>query len=168
MPLHVEKTPLEKVLLIKPAVFKDHRGEYAETYNSKAYKASGIGIDFVEDDISISKKHVLRGIHGDQETWKLISCLHGEFYFVVVNWDPASAQYGQWTSFILSETNRHQVLVPPKFGNGHLVLSEKAIFHYKQSSYYNREGQFTLYWNDPRLNIQWPDDKPILSKRDGG
>jgi dTDP-4-dehydrorhamnose 3,5-epimerase len=71
-------------------------------------------------------------------------------------------------SFVLSEQNRQQVLIPPKFGNGHVVLSDQAIFHYKQSTYYNREGQFTLLWNDPTLNISWPVSDPILSDRDRG
>ncbi len=168
--LEIEKTPLEKVCLIKkpPTRFKDERGEYVETYNEKLYKAAGIGIDFVQDDISVSKKQVLRGIHGDQTTWKLVSCLYGEFYLVVVNWDPDSSQYGRWISFNLSAENRHQVLIPPKFGNAHQVLSETAIYHYKQSTYYDRAGQFTLLWNDPRLKIVWPLKDPILSGRDLG
>ncbi len=111
---------------------------------------------------------MLRGIHGDAETWKLVSCLYGKFYLVVVNWDKNSSQFGKWDSFVLSEQNRMQVLIPPKFGNGHLVLSEQAIFHYKQNSNYNRAGQFTLLWNDPQLNIWWPIKNPIVSRRDEG
>jgi len=111
---------------------------------------------------------VLRGIHGDDKTWKLISCLYGSFYFVVVNNDPTSPQYRQWASFTLSDTNRLQVLVPPKFGNGHLVMSERAIFHYKQTTEYNRSGQFTLVWNDPSLKLWWPIQNPIVSERDQG
>jgi len=109
---------------------------------------------------------VLRGIHGDAETWKLISCLHGRFYLVVVNCDQESKDFGKWQSFVLSEHNRHQVLVPPKFGNGHLVLSDVTIFHYKQSTYYHPEGQFTYVWNDPRLKLWWPAKSPIVSMRD--
>ena len=133
----IEKTKLDGVLLIKPNVFEDHRGQYVETYNEKLYNEHGINVKFVQDDISISSKHVLRGIHGDAETWKLISCLHGKFYLVVVNCDQESENFGKWQSFTLSEYNRHQVLVPPKYGNGHLILSEQAIFHYKQNTYYN-------------------------------
>lgn len=167
--LEVEKTDLDGVLLIKPSThFKDFRGEYVETYNEKLYQEAGIDLHFVQDDISTSKKNVLRGIHGDQKTWKLVTCLYGEFYMVVVNWDPASPQYKKWTSFVLSDKNRHQVLIPPKFGNGHLVLSEQAVFHYKQSTYYDRAGQFTLRWNDADLNLRWPIQSPILSERDGG
>ncbi|MFA5317019.1 MAG: dTDP-4-dehydrorhamnose 3,5-epimerase family protein [Dehalococcoidales bacterium] len=165
--MEVTRTKLDGVLLIKPpTIFEDFRGTYVETYNEKLYTEAGITAKFVQDDISVSKKNVLRGIHGDGETWKFISCLYGQFYLVVVNWDKASPQYRQWESFELSDKNRLQVLVPPKFGNGHLVQSELAIFHYKQSTYYNRAGQFTILWNDPGLNIQWPVKNPILSRRD--
>ena len=167
--MEVKKTKLDGVLLIKPpTVFEDYRGTYVELYNRELYKESGVAVNFVQDDISVSSHHVLRGIHGDAETWKLISCLHGKFYLMVINWDETSLQYRQWEAFTLSDQNRLQVLVPPKFGNGHVVLSEVAIFHYKQSSYYNRAGQFTILWNDPDLNLWWPVRNPILSQRDEG
>lgn len=167
--MEVAKTSLDGVLLITPpTIFRDFRGEYVETYNESLYRTEGIAVSFVQDDISVSYKHVLRGIHGDQETWKLVSCLYGEFFLAVVNWDPASSQHGKCETFNLSEQNRLQVLIPPKFGNGHVVLTDKAIFHYKQSTYYNRPGQFTILWNDPRLAIPWPVKRPILSTRDQG
>lgn len=167
--MEVTKSKLDGVVVIKPpTIFEDFRGTYVETYNEQIYHEAGIDIKFVQDDISVSTQHVLRGIHGDQETWKLISCLSGKFYLVVVNWDSTSPQYRQWEAFTLSEENRLQVLVPPKFGNGHLVLSDRAIFNYKQSSYYNRAGQFTLIWNDPQLKIWWPIKNPIVSPRDQG
>jgi dTDP-4-dehydrorhamnose 3,5-epimerase len=167
--MEVSKTKLDGVLLIKPpTIFEDFRGTYVETYNERLYGEAGITLKFVQDDISVSSQNVLRGIHGDATTWKLISCLYGKFYLVVVNWDKASAQFGKWESFVLSDSNRLQVLVPPNFGNGHVVLSKVAIFHYKQTSYYDRVGQFTILWNDPKLNIWWPIKAPILSRRDEG
>jgi len=167
--LKVEKTKLDGVLLITPAtVFEDFRGTYVETYNEQLYQEGGIKVKFVQDDISVSSQNVLRGIHGDSETWKLVSCLYGKFYLVVVNNDKNSPQFKQWVSFSLSDTNRLQVLIPPWFGNGHLVLSETAIFHYKQSTYYNRAGQFTILWNDPNFSIWWPIQQPIISQRDQG
>ena len=167
--MEVIKTELDRVLLIKPpTTFEDFRGTYVELYNDKIYNDAGINVKFIQDDISTSSRYVLRGIHGDSETWKLISCLYGKFYLVVINNDKDSAQYKQWESFVLSDQNRLQVLIPPKFGNGHIVLSEQAIFHYKQSSSYNREGQFTLFWNDPQLNIWWPIKNPMVSRRDEG
>ena len=167
--MKVKKTGLDGVLVIEPpGIFNDFRGTYVETYNEAQYRAAGIDVDFIQDDISVSRKHVLRGIHGDSVTWKLVSCHSGKFYLVVVNWDKTSAQFGKWESFELSDENRLQVLIPPNFGNGHVVLSDMAIFHYKQSTYYDRSRQFTILWNDPGLNIRWPVSNPILSKRDSG
>jgi len=164
--IEVSKTELDGVLLIRPSVFEDHRGEYVETYNEQLYADNGIDVKFVQDDISVSIRDVLRGIHCDSETWKLISCLYGRFYFVVVNCDEGAEGFGRWQSFELSDKNRLQVLVPPKHGNAHLVLSDTAIFHYKQSTYYDRSKQFTYKWDDSRFKIWWPIKSPILSQRD--
>jgi len=163
----VRKTKLDGVLLISPPTnFEDFRGEYVEIYNRDLYRAAGIDADFVQDDISVSSRHVLRGIHGDSQTTKLVSCLHGRFYLLVVNAIPGHPQEGQWEGFTLSEKNRLQVLIPAGFGNGHVVLSESAIFHYKQDSQYDRAGQFTIAWNDPRYDFWWPVKSVILSRRD--
>ena len=167
--LKVEKASLAGVLKITPpTIHEDFRGCYVETYNRDLYRAAGIDTEFVQDDISVSHQHVLRGIHGDQNTWKLISCLSGQFYLAVVNWDPGSDQYRKWEGFTLSEHNRLQVLVPPRFGNGHVVMTSRAIFHYKQSTNYDRQGQFTIPWNDEGLKIWWPITNPIVSLRDSG
>lgn len=162
----VENTKLENVLLIRMDVFEDHRGEYIETYNEKLYRDNGIAARFVQDDMSVSHRNVLKGIHGDATTWKLISYLYGKFYLVVINYDKESKDYGKWESFVLSDRNKQQLLVPPKYGNGHLCLSSKSIFHYKQSSYYDPSKQFTIKWNDPKFRIWWPVGRPILSLRD--
>ncbi len=164
--MEVQNTELDGVKLIKLRTFEDFRGEYVETFNEEAYRENGIDVKFIQDDISVSSRHVLRGIHGDAETWKLISCLHGRFYLVVVNNDRNSPQYRRWQGFTLSDANRNQVLVPPLFGNGHVVLTETAIFHYKQNTYYNPRGQFTIVWNDPTYGIWWPVKAPMLSRRD--
>ena len=167
MSLEVTKTELDGVLIIKPiTLFEDFRGTYVETYNKPRYKAAGISAEFIQDDISVSSKNVLRGVHGDAETTKLVSCLAGKFYLVVVNNDPDSPQFRKWIGITLSDKNYSQVLIPPKFGNGHLVLSESAIFHYKQTTEYNREGQFTIKWDDEDFGIWWPISNPTLSKRD--
>lgn len=167
--LTVRPTRLDGVKLLEPTTrFEDFRGEYVEIWNRQLAHEAGIDVDFVQDDISISTQNVLRGIHGDTSTWKLISCLHGRFYLVVINNDPSSPQYRQWEGFTLSDRNRLSILVPPRFGNGHYVISEQAIFHYKQSSYYDRAGQFTLAWDDPELGLWWPTRDPIVSQRDQG
>lgn len=163
--MKIKKTKLNGVFLLEHLEFKDHRGKYVESFNLQDFNKFK-KINFLQDDFSISKKNVLRGFHGDTKTWKLVSCIHGKFLLVVVNNVKKDPQYLKTFKIMLSDKKYQQVLIPPKFGNAHLVLSDKAIFHYKQSTYYDRAGQFTIKWNDPRLKIQWPIKKPILSKRD--
>lgn len=173
------KTSLEGVLLIKPDPFEDFRGEYLETFNEEIYlreiaknlkgtiyQKAAKRLHFVEDDISTGSKGVLKGIHGDSKTWKMVQCLLGKFYLVVLNNNPKSKQYGKWEGFTLSDKNRLQVLIPPLYGNGHVVLSEYDIYHYKQTKYYAPKNQFTIKWDDPRFKIWWPIKNPILSVRD--
>lgn len=164
--MEVVKTKLDGVLLVKPDIHEDFRGGFTETYNKELYKKNGIAVDFVQDDYSTSSKYVLRGLHGDGKTWKLIDCMHGKFYFVVLNIIDGSSQYGQWESFTLSDTNHWQVLVPPKFANGHLALTDKIILHYKQSEYYDPKGQFSIRYDDPKFKIWWPVKNPLISMRD--
>lgn len=168
--MKINRTELDGVLVITPpTISEDFRGSYIETYNEKMYAAAGIDIKFVQDDISISSQNVLRGIHGDDETWKLISCLYGRIYVAVVNCkEEDSEDFGRWNAFVLSDKNNLQVLVPPKHGVAHLIMSKKAIFHYKQSTYYNRQKQFSYRFDDPRFQIWWPVKNPILSERDEG
>jgi dTDP-4-dehydrorhamnose 3,5-epimerase len=162
----IKKTKLKGVYKIQSYKFSDFRGAFVETYNLKMFNKNVKKIKFIQDDISVSKKNVLRGIHGDNKTWKLLSCVHGKIYFVVLNNDAKSKQYGKWQSFIMSDNDYDQILVPPKFGNAYLVLSDKAVFSYKQSTYYRKSTQFSISWKDPRFKIKWPIKKPILSKRD--
>ncbi|MEL7061575.1 MAG: dTDP-4-dehydrorhamnose 3,5-epimerase [Acidobacteriota bacterium] len=155
--------------LVRPDVFEDHRGRYVETWNVRDYRfldLEGEEIVFVEDDISRSHAGVLRGLHGDGETWKLVQCLLGEIVLVVVDMRPDSPAFRRWLRFDLSAANRLQVLIPAGCANGHLALSD-CLFSYKQSRHYGgAERQFTVRWNDPGLGIPWPVDRPILSERD--
>ena len=164
--MQIQQTSLNGVYLIKPDIFEDFRGNYTEVYNLKEYKEAGLNVDFVKDDLSTTYKGVLRGMHGDAKTTKLVQCAYGRIYQVVVNCNPDSEQYGKWEAFILSAENRHQVYIPPMFGNGFYVLSDVAVYSYKQSTYYGDAKQFTYKWNDPKLGIVWPDNHPILSERD--
>ena len=168
--MEVFTTKLESVLLIKPpTVFEDFRGHYIETYNRNAYFTAGIPIDFIQDDISDvapprAARHPWR--HQDLEADLLPAGQllpgRGEQRPELVAVPRVGGIYP------VRDSNHLQVLVPPNFGNGHLVMSERAIFHYKQSTEYNRAGQFTLPWNDPALNIWWPMPNPIVSERDQG
>ena len=130
------------------------------------------------------KKNVLRGLHGDKKTWKLISCPYGKFFLVVVNCIKNSKDYLKWKSYILSHKSGLQVLVPPNYANGHYCLSNVCLFHYKlayRGKYAEVDQQFSLKWDDPKLDIKWPlqrrkkmdklklsyiYSKPILSGRD--
>lgn len=148
---------------IKPKIFKDHRGEYIETWNKDEYNKI-IWLDFVQDDISTSKFGVLRGLHGDYKTWKLIQCLKGEIFVAIA--DCREEHKKVIKTFILNDVNREQLLIPPGCANGHQVLSKDGcIFSYKQSTYYEgSDKQFTVGWDS--LNIDWPIKNPILSLRD--
>ena len=163
-------TIIEDLLVITQDIHYDFRGEYVETFSAKTYNfadAEERRIEFVEDDISLSRQYVLRGLHGDSKTWKLIQCLFGEFYYVVADMRPMSKTYLQWQSVVLNDRNRRQVLVPANCANGHLCLSERCLFSYKQSEYYEGAGkQFTVRWDEPMLGIRWPINTPILSERD--
>ena len=145
--------------------FIDHRGYYWTSWKKETLK----NIRFRHDKFSLSKKNVLRGLHGDSKTWKLISCPYGKFLLVVVNCVKKSKNYLQWRSWILSQKNGVQILIPPNYANGHLCLSKRCLFHYKLSYkgfYLDVEDQFSLRWNDPKLNIHWKINRPILSNRD--
>ncbi len=161
-------TKLPDVAIIEPNIFYDYRGEYIETWNVESYKVFNNGnITFKQDDISTSAKHTLRGLHGDFETWKLVQCLYGSLLQVVVDMRPNSKTYLQYDMFPINDKNRSQILIPPGFANGHLVMSDFGIFSYKQSTLYvGADAQFTVKWDDPKINIPWPINNPILSLRD--
>ena len=161
-----EKTSLEGVFLVKPSVHEDSRGNFYETYNEKEYKEAGLTAVFVQDDVSKSAKGVLKGMHGDPGTYKLVQCTFGSVFAVVVNCDEVSKDFGKWESFILSDENKHQLYIPPMYGNGYFVLSRLAVYTYKQSSYYGQFQQFTYKYNDPRFGIKWPGQASIISERD--
>ena len=153
-----------EIKVFQPNSFEDYRGELYTIFNQDEHQ-----LVFNHDKVAVSRQHVLRGIHGDAKATKLITCLSGEIYLVVVDNRPESPNYLKWDSIILNENNKRQVLVPPGFGNGHLVLSNKAVFFYKWSyegEYPDVKDQFSLNLKDPRINIHWPIDNPILSERD--
>jgi dTDP-4-dehydrorhamnose 3,5-epimerase len=153
-----------EVKIYQPDSFEDYRGELYTLFKQEEHE-----LVFNHDKVSVSRQNVLRGMHGDSKSWKLITCLSGVVYLVVIDSRPESPNYLKWDSIVLSETNRKQVLVPPMFANGHLVLSSQATFFYKWSypgDYPDVKDQFTLKWNNPKINIHWPIDNPILSNRD--
>ena len=151
-----------EVKIFEPSSFEDFRGELYTLF-----KQEESDLIFNHDKVSISRKNVLRGLHGDSKAWKLITCLYGEVYLVIVDNRPESQNYLKWDSIILTHKNKKSVLVPPMFANGHLVLSNEATFFYKWSylgEYPDVKDQFSLKWDS--LNIHWPINNPILSQRD--
>lgn len=159
-------TKMKGVLVIRLAPFEDSRGRFVELYNQKSYAEALGGLQFVEDDISVSRKNVLRGLHCDRKAWKLVSCLHGKVYVVVANCNHNSPYFGQWMGLTIEGEAPVQILIPPFFALGHLVISGVAVFHYKQSEYYSLERQSTYRYDNSSFGIKWPVDNPILSKRD--
>ena len=165
MNLITKNTTLPGVKLVITDRFEDYRGELGGIYDDQKYASAGLDAKFVYDMVSMSYKNVLRGIHCDNDTTKLVQCLYGAVYSVVVNCDEASKDFGKWQSFILSDKNHHQLYIPPLYGNGYYVLTERSIYKYKMTKPHT-DNQFTYAWNDPRFNIRWPTDRPILSARD--
>lgn len=151
-----------EVKVFEPTSFEDFRGELYTLF-----KQEESDLIFNHDKVSISRKNVLRGLHGDSKAWKLITCLYGEVYLVIVDNRPGSPNFLKWDSIVLTHKNKKSVLVPPMFANGHLVLSDEATFFYKWSypgEYPDVKDQFSLKWDC--LNIHWPINNPILSQRD--
>ena len=159
---------LAGLLLIEPKVFGDARGFFMETWNQERYRASGVGVDFVQDNLSFSRSGTLRGLHYQKpkSQGKLVSVLLGEVYDVAVDIRRSSPTFGKWSGVVLSAENKRQFYLPPGFAHGFVVTSETALFHYKCTDYYSPQDERTIQWNDPDLGIRWPFDTPILSERD--
>ena len=162
--LQIKDGIVEGLKFYEPDCYHDFRGYYWTNYNLKDDNHI-----FNHDKISVSKKDVLRGIHGDSVTTKMITCEYGEVYCVVVDNRKDSQTYKQWYWTMLNHNNRRVVCLPPGVGLGYLITSDEASILYKWSyvgDYPDIDKQFTLKWNDKRLGIYWPIDKPILQQRD--
>jgi dTDP-4-dehydrorhamnose 3,5-epimerase len=164
--MRASRTELEGVWRIEPEVFQDHRGSYVELFDTEHYRELCGDIAFVQDDISVSHERVLRGLHGDFVTWKLVSVLAGRGHAVIADNRPASPTYRRWQAFELSGDNRHQLLLPPGIGNSICVLEGPLVYWYKQTTHFTAGTQFTLRWNDPEWGFVWPIADPVLSARD--
>jgi dTDP-4-dehydrorhamnose 3,5-epimerase len=160
--------PLEGVIAIQPDVFEDSRGHFTETWNKKRYEEVGLVEEFVQDNLSFSKKGVLRGLHfqNPKPQAKLVTVLRGEVYDVVLDVRIGSPTFGNWYGFLLNELNKMQIYVPVGFAHGFIVRSDVALFHYKCSEYYFPQNEITLKWNDPAIGIRWGDERPLTSLRD--
>ena len=156
------------LLILEPKVFGDTRGFFMETYNQRRYREAGLAADFVQDNLSFSRRGTLRGLHCQNPVpqGKLLQVLQGEVFDVAVDIRRHSPTFGKWHGLSLSAENKRQFYVPPGFAHGFLVLSETALFHYKCTEFYSHQNELAIRWNDPDIGIEWPIKEPLLSERD--
>ena len=166
--MQVIATRLPGVVIIEPRVFLDGRGFFLESYHARRYADAGIGLAFVQDNHSRSRKDTLRGLHFQRTRpqGKLVRVIEGEVLDVAADVDPASPTYGQWVGVTLSAENFRQIYVPPGYAHGFCVLSDVAQVEYKCTDFYDPADEGGVMWNDPVLAIDWPTTDPILSERD--
>lgn len=167
--MNVIKTKLKDCVIIEPEIFGDERGFFLETFQLSRYAdLADISLPFVQDNYSRSSKSVLRGLHFQKKKpqGKLVRVVRGEVYDVAIDIRPDSQTFGEWEAVILSDKNKKQFWIPPGFAHGFLVLSDIADFEYKCTDYYDPLDEGSILWNDPDLNISWPIENPILSKKD--
>jgi len=167
-----KETPLKDCFLFTPDMFPDHRGIFTESFHKKKFKeATGLDIDFVQDNQSVSKKGVLRGLHfqeGAHAQAKLVRVIYGEVLDVVVDLRPDSPTFKSRFSVILNDQNQHQLFIPQGFAHGFVTLSETSVFLYKCDRFYSPGSESGIIFNDKDLAIDWkfPEDEMILSEKD--
>ena len=170
MPYTVIPTAIPEVLILEPKVFGDARGFFLESFNARDFaQATGLNVDFVQDNHSKSAKGVLRGLHYQIQhaQGKLVRVVEGEVFDVAVDLRRSSPTFGRWVGERLSASNHRQLWVPPGFAHGFVVLSESAQFLYKTTDYWYPEHERSLLWNDPAIGIDWPlDAQPLLAAKD--
>ncbi|EEX2217447.1 TPA: dTDP-4-dehydrorhamnose 3,5-epimerase [Escherichia coli] len=170
--MNVIKTVIPEVLIFEPKKFEDSRGYFFESFNQRLFEdAVGKETVFVQDNQSYSSKNVLRGLHYQSEPYaqgKLVRCIMGEVFDVAVDIRKESESYGQWVGVFLSEDNNRQLWIPEGFAHGFLVKSDKAIFAYKCTNFYNPSAENTIRWDSPDLAIEWPldDEDLLISEKD--
>jgi len=166
--MKVIESDLPGVLLIEPEVRGDARGYFMETWNVARYEQAGLSARFVQDNVSYSARGALRGLHfqNPNAQGKLVYVLQGEVFDVAVDIRVGSPTFGRWTGITLSGDNKRQMYIPEGFAHGFCVTSERALFAYKCTDFYNPEAEAGVLWNDPDIGIDWPVKLPILSDRD--
>jgi dTDP-4-dehydrorhamnose 3,5-epimerase len=166
--MNIIRCDIEGLLIFEPQVFGDPRGYFMELYNQSRYDAAGLKARFVQDNISVSRQGILRGMHFQTPNaqGKLVSVLQGSVFDVAVDLRSSSSTFGKWHATELSSENRRQFYIPPGFGHGFQVLSEMAMFHYKCTEFYTPQSEMTLRWDDPQVGIRWPLANPVLSQKD--
>ncbi|GJM12032.1 MAG: dTDP-4-dehydrorhamnose 3,5-epimerase [Pseudohongiella sp.] len=168
--MHIIETSIPDVLLLEPTVHGDDRGYFMETFRESWFRENGIERRFVQDNQSRSVQGTLRGLHYQlkQPQGKLVRVVSGEVFDVAVDMRRDSPTFGQWAGDLLSAENKRQLWVPPGFAHGFYVTSDAAELSYKCTDYYCPEHEYSLLWNDPEVNIEWPllESEPLLSAKD--
>jgi dTDP-4-dehydrorhamnose 3,5-epimerase len=166
--MKIIKTEIEGLLILEPKVFGDERGYFLETFSEARYLDAGIQGPFVQDNLSFSRRGVLRGLHfqNPNSQGKLVSCPQGEVFDVAVDIRVGSPTFGLWVGVHLSSDNKKQFWVPAGLAHGFMVTSEVALFSYKCTDYYAPNSEHSVLWNDPDIGIQWPDFEKQLSQKD--
>ncbi len=161
---------IDGVYSITPTVSEDIRGNIWTSFlQSDMQDLIGDAVAFKHDKFSLNKKNVLRGIHGDTKTWKMVTAVYGRIQQVVVDMRKNSPTYLQWQDFVIGHQNPQMILIPPQMGNAYCVLSAHAVYHYKlayDGAYMDADAQFSVQWNSPEIGVKWRVKTPILSARD--
>lgn len=167
--MKVTELALPGLKLIEPRRFGDARGWFSEVWQDARYREAGIAETFVQDNLAMSSKGVLRGLHAQEPhaQGKLVQVFQGEVFDVAVDLRVGSPTFGQWHGVILNDDNALQFYVPPGFLHGYYVISKRALFGYKTTDVYSPDSEYSLRWDDPTIGIDWPlDGKPGLSDKD--
>ena len=163
MPYTITPTALPDVLILEPKVFGDARGFFFESFNQRDFnQATGLDVQFVQDNHSRSSRGVLRGLHYQIQhpQGKLVCVTQGEVFDVAVDLRRNSPTFGKWDGVFLSAANNRQLWIPPVFAHGFMVTSESADFLYKTTDYWHPEFERSLLWNDPNVGVLWPLHQP--------
>ena len=168
MSIETEHTNLDGLLVVTPRVFGDSRGFFMETYSRPVYSQAGIPEHFVQDNVSFSRKGVLRGLHfqNPNAQGKLVHVLQGEIFDVAVDIRRDSSTFGRWHGEYLSAANCRQLWIPAGFAHGFCVVSDSALLAYKCTDVYAPQNEGTVRWDDPDIGIDWPARDPVISEKD--
>ncbi len=167
--MEVIETGLEGLVVIKPKIFEDDRGYFFESYNKNTFTNSGLNLDFVQDNQSLSQKGVLRGLHFQNPPHaqgKLVRVINGAVLDIAVDIRKNSPTYGKWYGLELTEKNKWMLYIPGGFAHGFLTLENNTIFSYKCTNTYHKESEGCILWNDKDINIDWNVQNPLLSPKD--
>lgn len=166
--MNVIPSSLSGVLVVEPKVFADERGFFLETYNLARFQAAGIPQLFVQDNLSRSRRGVLRGLHYQEPNpqGKLLRCTRGALWDVAVDIRVGSPQFGRWHGLELSEENKRMLWIPAGFAHGFCALTDEVELSYKCTALYDASADRSIRWDDPEIGIEWPLRDPILSPKD--